>query len=254
MDEVEPRLTNVRNRDVTLELDSLVDNIAEIGLQQPIIVQPKTKGAYEVLVGQRRYLAHKKLGKETILALVPDVEYSPEEAILISLSENMHRRELDPEDLAEAVEFLYGRYEHYSDVARRLGISVPTVKAWLGFRSVRGELRQMVYDKKIPRTTAVKLVEQMPDEGRAVEMARYLYEKQPPAQTKTRIFDVIARGGDRSVEAIVKQADADKRIRRIQFDLAANNVERMARAEEEEQRTANELARDATIDWLDRRR
>lgn len=253
LDRVELGGTNVRRREITAGLDELADSIRELGQQQPIIVQPD-KEAYEVLVGQRRYLALKKLNAPTILALVPSRPYDREEAVIVSLAENVHRQDLEPGDKADAIAYLYERYKSQAEVARRLGISQGTVRRWLGFHSVPPELREMVNQDKISRLVATRIAEHITDPDRAVEMARYLAEKQPPTEQRTRIFDALVEHGDRPVAAIVEEAEANKDVLRIKFVLTARHARRMSSAAEEQHRDASDLAREATIEWLEHRR
>ena len=47
-------------------IDELAESIRVLGLLEPIVVMPSSKaGKYEILTGQRRFLAHKRLGNET---------------------------------------------------------------------------------------------------------------------------------------------------------------------------------------------
>ena len=56
----------VRLTDVGKDIDELAESISKVGLLEPIVVCPTAQaGKYEILTGQRRFLAHKKLGRET---------------------------------------------------------------------------------------------------------------------------------------------------------------------------------------------
>jgi len=245
--------TNVRRREITADLDDLARSMEEIGQQQPIVVQPKD-GRYEVLIGQRRYLAAKKLGLGTILALVPSEPFDATEAVLVSLSENVHRRDLEPADKAEAIAFLHQELGGVSAVAKRVGISEPTVRKWLGYRAVPEPLKRLVEEKKISVPTALRIVEHIPDVDRAVEMANYMAEKQPPPAERTRILDALVENADRPVKTIVERAEEAKDVVEINFILSSRWARTMSSVVEETHREASEIARDATIDWLERQR
>ena len=74
------------------EILSLAESIQEIGLLQPISVR-KTEGSkYQIIAGERRFRAHKLLGKSYIEAVILDV--SLEEASLLTLAENLKRQDL----------------------------------------------------------------------------------------------------------------------------------------------------------------
>jgi ParB/RepB/Spo0J family partition protein len=55
---------------MTRSLAALADSIRERGVLQPIIVQPRSRGGYELIAGERRWRASKIAGVATIPALV----------------------------------------------------------------------------------------------------------------------------------------------------------------------------------------
>jgi len=94
------------------KIDALANNIKQQGLIQPIVVLQKkyTKSEipeYVLLAGERRLRAHKKLKKETILALVKKEEELDETAqAFLSAMENLQREDLSPIELAETFKML----------------------------------------------------------------------------------------------------------------------------------------------------
>lgn len=85
------------------ELQLLADSINAHGLIHPISVMKKTSGEYILKAGQRRWLAHKLLGKEKIKAIVNTVvssTISDKHLFEIAISENMQRDNLDPLEFA----------------------------------------------------------------------------------------------------------------------------------------------------------
>ena len=54
----------VRKRDVGKDIDELAESIRVVGLLEPIVVAPADKpGKFEIITGQRRFLAHQLLGR-----------------------------------------------------------------------------------------------------------------------------------------------------------------------------------------------
>jgi ParB/RepB/Spo0J family partition protein len=82
------------------ELFELVEDIKKNGLINPITVRPKNN-RYELVAGQRRYLAHLH-GKILKIKCVVR-ELSDEEALAIMTSENLSRVEVNPVDEAKHV-------------------------------------------------------------------------------------------------------------------------------------------------------
>ncbi|HEU4445213.1 MAG TPA: ParB/RepB/Spo0J family partition protein [Nitrososphaeraceae archaeon] len=106
---------NEDNNDLTV-------SIKEKGLLQPILVRPKRSG-FEIVAGNRRMLACKKLGWKKITCHIIDVD--DKTAFEISLSENLQRKNLSPIEEAEAfkayiADFGYGGV---SELASRIGKS-----------------------------------------------------------------------------------------------------------------------------------
>ena len=90
------------------EADEIVGNIKSIGLKKPITVTPRPgpDGAerYMLICGEGRMKAFQSLGEKTIPALVVDV--TDENAYIMSLAENIARRQYRPLELLAGIEQL----------------------------------------------------------------------------------------------------------------------------------------------------
>jgi len=123
-------------------LDDLAKSIAEKGLLSPIIVRAKPTGKYELIAGQRRYLACRKLKWKTIPAIVRS-DLNDNDAAAISLIENVHRAELNPIDKANALSELLKRYNNdYNKVTKETGIGTTTVKRYISLLELPDQLKQ----------------------------------------------------------------------------------------------------------------
>lgn len=87
-------------------------------------------GTYELIAGQRRFLACQRLGWETIPAIIRDIT-DDTDATILSLVENVHRADLNPIDKARAYQKIYEKYKDYNKVARETGVSVSTIRKYL---------------------------------------------------------------------------------------------------------------------------
>lgn len=105
MDRLVPFEDNVRKDTDSSHIDTLAADIAENGLLHPITVRPNADDNLEVVAGWRRVLAHKLLGRDTVLANV--IEADDEHAFGISLAENMHRHPLKNVDKCLAIRRCY---------------------------------------------------------------------------------------------------------------------------------------------------
>ena len=85
-------------------LDELAESITANGVIQPILVRPLAAGKFQLIAGERRWLASKRAGKETIPAILRQV--SDEQAMEITIVENLQRADLNPIEQARAYERL----------------------------------------------------------------------------------------------------------------------------------------------------
>ena len=135
--------TQARFRGVSKEIDDLAESIRMHGLLEPIVVCPDPKGGYHVLMGQRRLLAHRKLGRTKILAAIIDEPVDQITAKVLSLTENLIRQDLDTKDVIDACTALYKKYGNAKAVAEATGLPYPKV------------LRHVKYDRLVPSMRAL---------------------------------------------------------------------------------------------------
>lgn len=120
---------NVRKR--VSDTTELQRSIASMGLLQPIIVRP-VEDRFEVVVGQRRFLACKGLGWETIPAVKQ--EMADTEALILFVTDSVQIDSIGPIDGAEGTKRLItdleaemSRMQPVEWVAKQLGKSSSTV-------------------------------------------------------------------------------------------------------------------------------
>lgn len=86
------------------KLAELAQSIAASGVVQPIVVRPISMGHYQLITGERRWLASRKAGKSTIPAIVRQV--SDEQTLEMTIVENLQRADLNPMEQARAFQRL----------------------------------------------------------------------------------------------------------------------------------------------------
>jgi ParB family chromosome partitioning protein len=124
-------------------LDDLAKSIAEKGLLNPVTVSHNVDGTYGLIVGQRRFLACKKLGWKTIPAIIREVA-DDTDATTLSLIENVQRADMNPIDKAQAYRQIYDKYRDYNDVARETGVSVSTIKKYVALLSLAPDIQKSI--------------------------------------------------------------------------------------------------------------
>ena len=111
-------------------LDDLASSIREKGLLSPVTVRTGPDGRFELIVGQRRFLACKTLGMKTIPSIIRD-DLDDTDATIVSLVENVHRADMNPIDKSRAYKRIYETYGNYGEVAKQAGVSIPTVRRYI---------------------------------------------------------------------------------------------------------------------------
>jgi ParB family chromosome partitioning protein len=86
------------------KLAELAQSIAAAGVVQPVVVREVPGGRYQLIMGERRWRASQAAGKATIPAIVRQV--SDEQAMEMTIVENLQRADLNPMEQARAYERL----------------------------------------------------------------------------------------------------------------------------------------------------
>jgi ParB family chromosome partitioning protein len=111
-------------------LAELAASIAANGVVQPILVRPLANGRFQLIAGERRWLASKQAGKETIPSILRQV--SDEQAMEITIVENLQRADLNPMEQAHAFERLSREFHMTQEqMAVRTGKDRATVANFL---------------------------------------------------------------------------------------------------------------------------
>lgn len=124
-------------------IKELAESIEKNGLLQPIVVRPMDGGKYQIIAGERRYRAFKKLGRTMIPAIVRD--YEDEEVDKLQLVENVQREDLNPYDEAIAYLKLKEKYGlKQDDIAKAVGKSRPYISNMTRLLSLEDEILEML--------------------------------------------------------------------------------------------------------------
>jgi ParB family transcriptional regulator, chromosome partitioning protein len=104
LDQIDPNPFQTRSRVNEDQLAELAASIIANGVVQPILVRPRANGRFQLIAGERRWLASRRAGKETIPAILRQV--SDEQAMEITIVENLQRADLNPMEQARAFDRL----------------------------------------------------------------------------------------------------------------------------------------------------
>lgn len=112
------------------DMQELVHSIKEIGILQPIVVRPSqdqdSPQKYELVMGERRWRASQRAGRETIPAIIRETKNV--DLLRDALLENLHRSQLNPIEEAAAYQQLLDEFDTTQEqLAQRIGRSRPQI-------------------------------------------------------------------------------------------------------------------------------
>ena len=140
-------------------IQELMSSIKEKGILEPILVRQKDD-RYEIIAGERRYIAGKNIG----LIEIPCIEMnvSDNEAMELALIENMQRKDLDvfeESDGLKALSDMYG-YNH-EKIAEKIGKARSTITEIINISKIPKEIRDLIKEFNIKsRSTILEIAKQ----------------------------------------------------------------------------------------------
>ena len=147
VDEISPNRLQPRSYFDDTKLEELVTSIEEHGVLQPVVVQ-KADSGYELIVGERRWRASKKLGLRKIPAVIREV--SDAQSLEIAIIENIHRQDLNPIEEAEAYARLANEFALTQEmVAKKVGKSRTAVANTLRLLKLSRKIKEDLISEKI---------------------------------------------------------------------------------------------------------
>ena len=197
---VEPNREQPRKEFDADKLAELADSIKQFGVIQPLLVQ-KRDDYYEIIAGERRWRAAKIAGLREIPVIVR--EYSEQEAVEISLIENIQREDLNPIEEAKAYVRLMDEFHLTQEsIAGRVAKSRVTITNATRLLRLPEEVQQMLISGDISEGHA-RAVLALPSAEAQIEAAKKI---------------AAAHLSVREAERLVKQLTAPVKRRKKEND------------------------------------
>jgi ParB family chromosome partitioning protein len=195
-------------------LNELAESIKASGVVQPITVRQHS-GRYQLVTGERRWLASQRAGKTTVPAIVRQI--SNEQAMEITIIENLQREDLNAVEQARAYERLAREFSLTQEqMAQRTGKDRSSVANFLRLLKLPAEVLKMVEANKLTFGHAkalmaldspeamLKLAQravQLSMSVRQIEGAAYNLMHPEPAVTKPeRVLDPNVREAEQQLQ------------------------------------------------------
>lgn len=153
------------------ELATLTESVREVGVLQPVLVRAAGDG-YELVAGERRWRAARRVGLQHIPALVRDTDDAS--ALEHALVENVHRADLNALEEAAAYQQLSEEFNlTHEEIAKRVGRSRSAVSNSLRLLQLPPSVQRLVRDRSISMGHARALLA-TPDRARQEQLAKQI--------------------------------------------------------------------------------
>jgi ParB family chromosome partitioning protein len=198
------------------KIDELSQTIRTHGVIQPIVVRVRN-GKFEIIAGERRWRAVKKLGHETVPAIVRD--FNDSQAASIALIENLQREGLTSIEEAIAYQQLIEIHNLTQEsLAQRLGKSQSTIANKIRLLHLPDDAKQALLERKITERHARALLA-LDDEQLQLKVLQEIISKELNVkQTEARI----------NYYKQAQEANVPKKTKRLSFSkdfrLALNTI------------------------------
>lgn len=203
LNRIEPSGTPVQQRRRShydaAALKELAANIKAVHVIEPIVVRPKADAPeerFELVAGERRWLASGEAGLESIPAIVRTLD--DRQVLEIQLIENLHREGLHPLEEAEGYEALMRDHRYGPDeLVANLGRSRAYIYGRLKLLALEKPARKAFYEGKLSTATAL-LLARIPVQALQLEALKEItagYNGEPLSfrQAQLRIPDQVDR-------------------------------------------------------------
>ena len=232
LDDIDISLQQFRTRNIDKGIEELAENIKAVGLINAITVCEGENGKYELIAGQRRYLAHQHLDAETIRANVLERRLTDEEKRKISVSENITIKPPSRADYIDACTDLYRRYGTIQEVSLQLGLKYATVSDYVHYDQLRQPLKDLVDEGIINVKTAKRAQEAAVNEdGEIDEEDAVAYAKEMRTMSnegQKRMLDVAKKNPKASTAEKIEKGRKQAAVTRLSITIA-NDVNDLLR-------------------------
>ncbi|MFA4999161.1 MAG: ParB/RepB/Spo0J family partition protein [Parcubacteria group bacterium] len=166
-------------------LGELASSIREFGIIQPLVVtkvlketENGTEVTYQLIAGERRLMAAKKVGLRTVPAVIKQVGLD-RERLELAIIENVQRENLNPLEAARSFARLQDEFGlTQREIAARIGKSRETIANTLRLLNLPSEIQQALDEGKINESHA-RLLLQIEDISRQREMFQSILRSRP---------------------------------------------------------------------------
>lgn len=197
------------------ELEELAESIKKNGLLSPILVR-KVDGKYQIIAGERRWQACKKIGMAKVPVRI--MEADDDQAIILALIENIQRSDLNPIEEAYGYRRMMERGKMtQSEVAQAVSKGRTTITNALRLLELPEEAQQLLYEERITAGHARAILSIPTKEGRQ-KLTEKLINEQLSVREAENLARLISGKKKKEVEPRVAVPKSYKTVARALSD------------------------------------
>ena len=217
-----------------IENEELKDSVKENGLLQPIIVRSFSAGTFEIISGHRRVEACKKLGIQTVPAIVR--EMSKDEAVIAMVDSNLQREHLLPSEKAFAYKMKLEAMKHQGKATSRQLVgklesadkiseseSGRQVQRYIRLTHLIPELLKLVDEERIAFTPAVEL-SYLPENEQKILFEEIEYADATPSLSQAQRLRKYSEQGRLSIDTIFAVLSEEKPNQKEQVKFKTEDI------------------------------
>ncbi|MFJ7920955.1 nucleoid occlusion protein [Lysinibacillus fusiformis] len=223
IDEIVPNRFQPRTIFDDEKIEELSRTIHTHGVIQPIVVRKTSENQYEIIAGERRYRAMKKLQWTEVPAIVRNL--TDKETASIALIENLQREELTAIEEAVAYQKLLELHELTQEaLAQRLGKGQSTVANKLRLLRLPDEVQQAILQRKISERHARALIA-IKDQPLQLEILQQTVDNDwNVRQLEEQIQAILHPVTDEQEESVPKKARPKRKAISKDVRIALNTI------------------------------
>ena len=205
------------------DMEKTVESIKEYGVLTPAIVRPDPYGGYEIISGHRRHHASGLAGKETMPAIVRDMD--DDAAIILLVDSNLHRENILPSERAYAYRMKLDAIKHQGKTCGQVGHksrdalssteSGRQIQRFIRLTELIPQLLDMVDEKKLAFNPAVE-ISYLSREEQAQLIEAMDFAQATPSLSQAQRLKKMSQEGTCTLEAMcdvmneVKKGELDR--------------------------------------------
>jgi ParB family chromosome partitioning protein len=192
LDRIEPNPRQARNELGNIE--ELMASIKSKGILEPIIVRPRAD-KYEIIAGERRFVASKNIGLKEIACI--EMSVNDNEAMEISLIENLQRKDLDTFEEADGLKALMDMYEYsHGQISDKIGKARSTITEIINISRIPAAVRKLCQTHSLDKNRSMLIeVSKLKNEEEMLRLVQNIAERGLKRED-TRDFTKHLKGKD----------------------------------------------------------